>query len=283
MIDLHHSLRAKFSPLPQGEGRIARMICAFCNFICTAFFLAAALLSKDVSEMLPALGGAVLSLLPAAVQFLGALVPYGIWSLYEVFLLGAMFFGERMDFYTKFSWWDVVLHAISGFCFAAIGLSLYPLLFGTKQRGRKQFWGAVTFMICFACTVGVLWEFVEFAADRLLYTDMQRDTILSAIAARGIEHGKKIDEIHMQINENAFDGYLDIGLHDTMTDQIAAMAGSIVFAVIYARYDRRLSHRNTDAPVANDQSFYHPHHQNHGQAQKKEKRNGVVELFVIRS
>ena len=138
-------------------------------------------------------------------------------------------------------------------------------------------------MICLACTAGVLWEFVEFAADRLLYTDMQRDTILSAIAARGIEHGKKIDEIHMQINENAFDGYLDIGLHDTMTDQIAAMAGSIVFAVIYARYDRRLSHRNTDTPVTNDRSFDHRRYQKHGKAREKEKRNGVVELFVIRS
>ena len=147
MIDLHHSLRAKFSPLPQGEGRIARMICACCNFICTAFFLAAALLSKDVSAMLSALGGAVLSLLPAAVQFLGALVPYGIWSLYEVFLLGAMFFGERMDFYTKFSWWDVALHTISGFCFAAKDRTVFfiPCCLG-PNNGVESIFGAWWFL-----------------------------------------------------------------------------------------------------------------------------------------
>ena len=235
------SLRTILSPLPRGEGRAARIICACCNFLCTGVFLASALLSRDLSALLAALGGVALSLLPAAVQFFGASVPFGIWSLYELFLFGAMFLGERMDFYTKVPLWDVGLHAVSGFCFAAIGLSLYRPLFAATGGQRERFWGAVAWMLCFACTVGVLWEFVEFAFDRILYTDMQRDTVLSTIASRQIENGKKLHDIDMTVHGVSMDGYLDLGLQDTMTDQLAAAAGSLVFAVVYGLCHHHLS------------------------------------------
>ena len=34
---------------------------------------------------------------------------------------------------------------------------------------------------CFSMTVGVMWEFVEFSADKLLQFDMQKDTIVQQI------------------------------------------------------------------------------------------------------
>lgn len=80
-------------------------------------------------------------------------------------------------------------------------------------------------------TVGVMWEFVEFSADKLLQFDMQKDTIIQQI--NSVELSKDgntvyhVPDITRTIieSQNADgktdktiiqNGYLDVGIMDTM-------------------------------------------------------------------
>ncbi len=70
--------------------------------------------------------------------------------------------------------WDTFLHAFSGFLAGGVGFSLvYLLNKNTKTMNLTPLLLAVV-SFCFSMTVGVMWEFVEFSADKLLQFDMQK-------------------------------------------------------------------------------------------------------------
>ena len=73
---------------------------------------------------------------------------------------------------------------------------------------------------CFSMTIGVLWEFFEFGMDRLFHMDMQKDTIISSITSVAV-NGQDL----------GFNGYLDIGLYDTMEDLFVNFIGALTFSV----------------------------------------------------
>ena len=97
---------------------------------------------------------------------------------------------------------------------------------------------------CFSMTVGVVWEFAEFGADRLVRFDAQKDWLVDNISSvalnpDGENEPVKVDGIAYTIlydadgNELAVieGGYLDIGIIDTMKDLLVNMAGALVFSV----------------------------------------------------
>ena len=92
---------------------------------------------------------------------------------------------------------------------------------------------------CFSMTVGVLWEFFEFGMDRLFHLDMQKDTVVQSITSVMLDPTNSntpitIDGIHsVAVNGNdlGFDGYLDIGLYDTMEDLFVNFIGAVTFSV----------------------------------------------------
>ncbi|MEN2287366.1 hypothetical protein AAH990_15325, partial [Enterococcus lactis] len=68
--------------------------------------------------------------------------------------------------------------AFSGFLGGGVGFSLvYLLNKNTKTMNLTPLLLAVV-SFCFSMTVGVMWEFVEFSADKLLQFDMQKHTII---------------------------------------------------------------------------------------------------------
>ena len=82
-------------------------------------------------------------------------------------------------------------------------------------------------------TVGVLWEFAEFSADRYLLKDMQKDKIVDSfqsvkINPDGVNVPIEVEDIEKTEiyadNGNTViiidGGYLDIGINDTMKDLI---------------------------------------------------------------
>ena len=93
---------------------------------------------------------------------------------------------------------------------------------------------------CFAMTVGVLWEFVEFAADRIFLLDMQKDTVVHTISSVMLdETNRNIPIVIQDIQSTAVNGvdlglggYLDIGLYDTMEDLFVSFVGAVTFSVI---------------------------------------------------
>ena len=89
-------------------------------------------------------------------------------------------------------------------------------------------------------TVGVLWEFWEFAMDRLFLMDMQKDTIIHAFASTALDPTmqnvaipvKGIQDVIVNGQSLGLGGYLDIGLYDTMEDLFVNFVGAVVFSVI---------------------------------------------------
>ena len=81
-----------------------------------------------------------------------------------LFIFSAEILGEISSFYVLFPFWDTTLHTLNGFLAAAIGFSLVDLL---NRSDRVKFDLSPLFLsitaFCFSMTIGVLWEFFEFA------------------------------------------------------------------------------------------------------------------------
>ena len=154
-----------------------------------------------------------------------------------LFLFIAVILGDVSRFYMIFPYFDTLLHTCNGFLAAAVGFSLVDLL---NNNDKIQFHLSPIFVVivafCFSMTIGILWEFFEYFMDLIFYTDMQKDTIIHTISSVELMpyfNGGIINHINttsvngMNLNLN---GYLDIGLIDTMNDLIVNFIGAFVFS-----------------------------------------------------
>ena len=149
-----------------------------------------------------------------------------------LFIFSHTILGEIQSFYVTFPYWDTMLHTISGFLCAAVGFSLVDVL---NQDENFQIAMTPIFVsivaFCFSMTIGICWEFVEFATDHVLNQDMQKDRIVSTISSvkinpSGLNEPITINDINKtEIYSNSNKkittiqkGYLDIGIIDTMKD-----------------------------------------------------------------
>lgn len=98
---------------------------------------------------------------------------------------------------------------------------------------------------CFSMTVGVLWEFFEFAGDTFLALDMQKDTIVNTINTVNLDvtnsntviHLKDIEDVIIVYSDGTKEalnlgGYLDVGIIDTMHDLLVNLIGAVTFSII---------------------------------------------------
>lgn len=175
-------------------------------------------------------------------------IPNVLEIIIFLFIFSAEILGEINNFYGNIPYWDTILHTLNGFLCAAIGFSLIDILNNSERFHIKLspvFVSLVAF--CFSMTIGVLWEFYEFGADQIVRTDMQKDRIIQTISTVELEpDGKNIpvvvDDIFKtviysnhdgEIEETVItDGYLDIGINDTMKDLIVNFIGAVVFSII---------------------------------------------------
>lgn len=156
-----------------------------------------------------------------------------------VFIFSAEILGEIQEFYLIFPFWDTVLHTLNGFLAAAIGFSMVDLL-NRSKRVTLELSPLFTAIVAlsFSMTIGVVWEFFEFGMDQILGYDMQKDTVIHTIRSVTLDpQGKNIpfvinDIQNIAVNGSALnlDGYLDIGLIDTMQDLIVNFVGATIFS-----------------------------------------------------
>lgn len=196
----------------------------------------------------------VLMIMPSVVQVTFRMeFPSMLEIIILFFIFAAEILGEIASFYIHFPYWDTILHTLSGFLCAALGLSLVEIL---NRDERLRFKLSPLFMaivaFCFSMTIGVLWEFFEFGMDSVFKLDMQKDTVITSISSTYLDttHSNRrvpvedIEEVLVNGQELGVDGYLDIGLIDTMEDLLVNFVGAITFAVlgfIYAKHkDERL-------------------------------------------
>lgn len=158
------------------------------------------------------------------------------------FIFAAEILGEINSFYTRIPGWDTMLHTLNGFLVAAVGFALVDLFNRTERfslRLSPLFLALVAF--CFSMTIGVLWEFFEYAMDYFFTLDMQKDMIVTQINSvtldpNGLNNVVRVPITSLEVNGQdwmaLYGGYLDIGLHDTMKDMFVNFIGAVAFSFI---------------------------------------------------
>lgn len=127
-----------------------------------------------------------------------------------LFVFLAFLLGVVLGWYSLLSFYDNLVHFLSGVVFTTVGLCFFWLIREDRSADRKKDYPvAVGFSFCFAQFTAVLWEIFEFVSGRITGHDSQN------VAATGVA--------------------------DTMEDMIACMLGSLLMsAVIYfcLKHDR---------------------------------------------
>lgn len=197
----------------------------------------------------------VLFMLPSiANKKLKIQIPSILESMIIIFIFSAQILGEIQNFYGIFSHWDTILHTINGVICAGIGFSMIDIL---NKNDKIKFDLSSLFValvaFCFSMTIGVTWEFFEFGMDCLFEKDMQKDRIVTKISSVKLNDSNKntpavIENIKSTIiyyeekgktNKIVIDdGYIDIGIIDTMKDLMVNFIGAFVFSVFGYLYIR---------------------------------------------
>lgn len=137
-------------------------------------------------------------------------IPAEFKLLATLFIFASLFLGEVQGYYTRFWWWDLVLHVASGFLLGIFGFLLVYILNEKKNLRFHMTPGFVAFFaFMFAVGVGALWEIFEFAMDQIVGTNMQK---------------AMLDD--------------PSGLTDTMLDLVVDTVGAAVIAVLGYGYLR---------------------------------------------
>ncbi len=208
------------------------------------------LISGNIENFFLCVLSLILFLLPAFVERkLKIVLPDALEIIVLLFIFAAEILGEISSFYVRVPHWDTMLHTVNGFLFAAIGFAMVDVL---NRSSRVKFnlspFYLAVMAFCFSMTVGVLWEFFEFGMDALLNFDMQKDTVINSItsvtfdmtASNKTVFFKDIadtviimaDGSQYAFSDYGVNGYVDIGIIDTMKDLIVNFIGAVVFSVV---------------------------------------------------
>lgn len=189
-----------------------------------------------------------LLVLPAMLQVQFKIqIPTLLEIIILIFIFAAEILGEIGSFYVIVPFWDTILHTVNGFLAAAIGVSLINIL---NEHQRVAFKLSPIFVaitgFCFSMTIGVVWEFFEFGMDVYFDIDMQKDTVINVINSvllnpensTAVVSIKGIESTVINGSELGINGYLDIGLYDTMEDLFVNFIGAVVFSIMSFFYSK---------------------------------------------
>lgn len=159
----------------------------------------------------------------------------------SLFIAVGSILGSGYNFYSIFPFHDALLHGMSGFLFAVLGAALGERMFRSK-RNDTSFFAILTFAFCFSLAIACVWEIFEFSCTALLGFDMMEDTIVTDINSYFLSgthtQAVTINGIVKTIiyygdgKTYIIDGYLDIGLIDTMSDMIICFVGACAFFAV---------------------------------------------------
>lgn len=186
----------------------------------------------------------VLFLVPAFVEKQFRIeLPTALECIVLLFIFAAAILGEIRSYYVRVPGWDTMLHTVNGFLCAAIGFALVDLMNRNSSKINLSPLYLTIVAFCFSMTVGVLWEFGEYAMDELFLLDTQKDFVVTEFSSVSLDPTKnnipiQVKDISQTVITTAdgqqivIDGYLDIGNKDTMKDLWVNFLGAVVFSVI---------------------------------------------------
>ncbi len=198
-------------------------------------------------------------------NFLEGALKINIPPLFEgiiyCFIFAANILGELAHFYAHIPIWDTMLHTLNGFLFAAVGFSTVDLLNRNNKNIKLSPLYLTLVAFCVSMTIGVLWEFFECGMDIFFGKDMQKDFFVTTINSCELDPAKNQtlitikDIVSTQITTASGevftinDGYLDIGILDTMKDLFVNFIGAVVFCVFGLIYETVGNKSKTAAKV----------------------------------
>lgn len=163
-------------------------------------------------------------------------------ALLALLVIGGMILGPGLDFYFKFPQWDTVLHTSSGLMFTCLGYAFADKFVADNAKHRKALCLCVG--VSFSLAIALLWEMIEYAGTTFFRTDMQEDSVIynikSYLLAGSHNDIVEINDIKQTIinygdgQTLVIDGYLDVGLSDTLNDMLVCLVGSILLPVVFA-------------------------------------------------
>jgi hypothetical protein len=204
--------RVRKPPLPTNEQVLKdQSIYVQCTLVLQALMVLGLVLfvvHRDWENVFLTILVIALTVLPAFVmRRYRVYVPPDFQLIAAAFVFLSLFLGSAGDFYYRFWWWDVVLHAGSGFLLGVVGWITLFLMNQTDRLPpgiRPEF--LCFFGVTFAVFLGVLWEIFEFAVDRMA------------------------PSVNMQS--------LETGIVDTMQDLMVDIAGAVIVAFMGLAYSR---------------------------------------------
>lgn len=158
----------------------------------------------------------VLILLPLFIRKMTHLViPWPIEVIYLIFCSLCLILGEIGEFYNKVSWWDSMLHTLSGVLIGALGY----IFINTIDKSEKNkieltpIFSSILVLI-FVMSVGYVWELFEWCSDQFFGTNMQRYLVEGSTTIGGGE---------------PLVGHAALG--DTMKDMFLNLIGGLIVAI----------------------------------------------------
>lgn len=165
---------------------------------------------------------------------------FHVFLMYLVFIFFATLLGSGWSIYQMVSWYDTVVHFLSGVLIGFIG---YTLLVRNSKAKLEYFWLFV-FVVAFSVLAGAIWEVYEFVGDTLNGSDMQ-------VAAGMVGHK---------------------ALLDTMIDIICDLGGGLIAAVccVLEEVKRRKGQKEMTATTVDEKaSVTEPPKQTEEQSEKQ--------------
>ncbi|HBV86430.1 MAG TPA: hypothetical protein DEF42_07215 [Desulfosporosinus sp.] len=136
------------------------------------------ILSREWKTVLLVLLAMVCLILPFIITWIANLknimLPSSFQIITLIFIVLAQYFGEIMNFYQIFWWWDLFLHAIFGSYGVIIAWHLMRGVIRKEQETTNQRFTLFRSIVAFSFTIasGALWEILEFMGDYFFKTSM---------------------------------------------------------------------------------------------------------------
>lgn len=99
----------------------------------------------------------------------------------QIFIFLSMLLGRMYNMYSIIPWWDLFLHFLSGILLGLIALAILKPLVGKDIFKNLPPLFTAIYIFIFTIAVAALWEYWEFAGDRLLGFDSQMNSLVDTM------------------------------------------------------------------------------------------------------
>lgn len=151
---------------------------------------------------------------------------------------GGVVLGPAYNIYAIFPFFDDILHGLAGGLFFCIGFSIVE----TSTHGlQSNFLLCLFGGICLSLSILFMWEIFEYLATVLFGSDMQDDQLIDNFNSYYLTGNyydiKEVQDITKTViyygngETIVLDGYLDIGMHDTLIDLLVGLCGTLTLGM----------------------------------------------------